>query len=300
MEANKFWLFDVFTRKRYFGNQLAIVDSQAKLSTETMLRIAAEFGYSETVFMECSGTGETDFDMRIFTPTTELDFAGHPTLGAIAKWLMVDLKPSPGEEKTVRIGQNIGGVEVSGSLVSETEARCEFVLPLKPECREAPVAVGDIARMLGIKAGDIGFAGCQAMQVTAGPSFLFVPVASEKILYQAVLDTTVWEDCLASTDCPNLYVFTQTDCEHYHARMFAPAMGQAEDAATGAAAGGLAAYLNAGLHSQNSYNAGTIHQGVFLGRDSELKFQYEETLNEVRRIMVSGYAVIVAEGVLYV
>lgn len=292
----RYRILDVFAKQPFSGNQLAVVDDLLHLTPAEMLKIAAEFGYSETVFLRAPATDGENYSMRIFTPTMELDFAGHPTLGATADILFKHHKTERESLRRMNIVQSVGVVDVAGQSLSDYKATCELALPFIPECREAPIPVGHIAAMLGIGHEDIGFDAYHPKHVTAGPSFLFVPLSTQDVLYRCDLDMTAWRRDLANTPCPNVYMFTQTDDHHFHARMFAPAMGQREDAATGAAAGGLAAYLN---FNGDTHDFGVIYQGKMLGRDSELSFKHARPSKGRAAIVISGSVFKVAEGLMY-
>ena len=82
-----FHLVDVFTRRPYFGNPLAVVVGATSATTEEMQRFANFMNLSETTFLLPPSTDEADYAVRIFTPTDELPFAGHPTLGTCRVWL---------------------------------------------------------------------------------------------------------------------------------------------------------------------------------------------------------------------
>ena len=78
--TRKFFITDVFSEGPYAGNQLATLPDAGDISSDEMQKIAREFNFSETTFIT-GGSLETGFDVRIFTPSSELPFAGHPTLG---------------------------------------------------------------------------------------------------------------------------------------------------------------------------------------------------------------------------
>ncbi|UCE58073.1 MAG: PhzF family phenazine biosynthesis protein, partial [Candidatus Bathyarchaeota archaeon] len=81
MEKPIFNIVDVFTEEKYAGNQLAVFRGAKALSDTEMQRIAKEMNYSETTFILSDEKHDDGYDVRIFTPETELPFAGHPTLG---------------------------------------------------------------------------------------------------------------------------------------------------------------------------------------------------------------------------
>ncbi|TMR88140.1 PhzF family phenazine biosynthesis protein [Nonomuraea basaltis] len=135
---------DVFTATPYHGNALAVVLDGEGLSTEQMQRFAAWTNLSETTFLLPPGTPEADYRVRIFTPATELPFAGHPTLGTCHAWLEAGGAPRQAGEIVQECGAGLVRVRRTGEGLA-------FQAP--PLVRSGPVEeplVERIAESLGI------------------------------------------------------------------------------------------------------------------------------------------------------
>lgn len=298
-----YYILDVFASRAFGGNQLAVVLPEEDLHTAALQQIAAEFGFSETVFLYPGASLESPSRMRIFTPKQELPFAGHPTIGTSALLL---LRPRVTQGSTrLQLAQPCGIVQVTGQVTSQVTgepkdsgtAYTELTMPFLPEEAPCPVDSSILADLLQIEAFAIGFAGYAPRIVTAGPTFLFIPLRSVEALYSVRFNLQAWTRHLEKTSFSNVYVFAHEGGDTFHARMFAPNMGQPEDAATGAAAGGLAFYLN---HDQAPapHPHALIRQGLVLGRNSELRIQYETEAGVAPRIMIGGQSVLIASGEL--
>lgn len=224
---------DVFTDAPFGGNPLAVVVDADGLTTPQMQSIAAEFGYSETTFV-CSPT-EPGFDalVRIFTPTVELGFAGHPNVGTA-------LVLAEGD-RALRFQQGAGpvGVTVRNGVAEVGAPRAFEVL--------GTLGAAEVAAVCGLPAqAIIG----EPVVATCGTAF--VVARTDRLGAAAPAGT------LAAATGVLLY----TPGEPIRARMFAPAVGVPEDPATGSAALVLAGLLGPG--------AWTIEQGVEMGRPSVL------------------------------
>jgi trans-2,3-dihydro-3-hydroxyanthranilate isomerase len=230
---------DVFTDRPFTGNPLAVVLQADGLAEEEMQRIAAEFGYSETTFV-CE-PDEPGFDarVRIFTPTMELGFAGHPNVGTA-------LVLAEGD-RTLRFQEAAGPVAVTvrGSRAEVAAPRAYRVLGEASRER--------VAAACGIAAADI--AG-DPVVATCGTPFAVAQVAD----LRAARPVTACDEHGASG------VLLYQPGDPIRARVFAPAAGVPEDPATGSAA-----LVLAGLLAQrDGAGAWQIEQGQEVGRPSRL------------------------------
>jgi trans-2,3-dihydro-3-hydroxyanthranilate isomerase len=261
-------------------------------STALLQRIAAELALSETVFLYPSPTSWREATMRIFTPTMELPFAGHPTIGTAALVFLLS-GAAPAQPVSVTLRQRCGDVQVTGSVTASGAAAAELTLPAPPEIVPCPFDDAVLAQLLNLHARAIGFESYSAALVKAGPSFVFIPLASLTDLYAAVLELPTWNTHFKGTAGENVYLFAHEGAATFHARMFGPAMGQVEDAGTGSAAGGLGAYLN---ERRLAFPRLEIRQGMKLGRNSRLGVGTVIDPAGQARITVGGHAVLVAKG----
>jgi trans-2,3-dihydro-3-hydroxyanthranilate isomerase len=281
--------YDVFTDRPFAGNPLAVVLDPPALPTDAMQAVAQELNLSETVFLRARR--DRGWDARIFTPATELPFAGHPTIGAA-----VALADAGLAADEVVLHEGIGPVPVRLHAGVAT-----LTTPGPPQ----PVDVadpGDVAGCLGLTLADL-HPDLGPRGWTAGVPFTFVAVRDVDVLGRVRVDLRQWEDAVRWSDAPDVYVLARVDGvrgERWRARMFGPALGMVEDPATGSAAAASAGYL-AGVVGEHRLAEGwTIEQGVEMGRPSEIRVQPVRRSGELVAVRVGGQAVRIGEGTLLV
>ena len=291
-------LADVFTDRPFTGNPLAVFPAAAEIPPGLMPRIARELNLSETVFVLPPDAPEHTAKLRILTPDSELPFAGHPTLGAACVLLSLGTAGFDGDEGTVVFEEGVGPVPVhvrreGGGF------RARLSVPGAPEFGPEPPDRDTLARLLSIPPDAIGDGDLAPMAVSWGVPYLFIPVRDRRTLGRVRVNTAVWEDAVAGFWAPHLYVITR-DVEHagsgIRARMSAPAMGIAEDPATGAAAAALAAYLWRHAPAPGGPLAFRIEQGFEMGRPSLIDVEGEVATGVLAGVRVGGSCVIVGSG----
>lgn len=289
-----YFILDVFTRDRLAGNPLAVVLKADGLSGARMQAIAGEFNLSETVFVLAPKDERHTNALRIFTPTAELPFAGHPTVGA-AVLLGLQSRMS-----AVRLELGVGLVTAVMERIDRRTGEAKFALPRLPErVGEAPPD-GQLAERLGLSGGDIGFGDLRAAQYSAGNPFYLVPVRDATALQSIVLERRGWAETFTGGR-GSVYVFTQTPDERgndYAARMFYVAHGAGEDAATGSAAAALIGLLAEQPRYGDGHHTIKLRQGREMGRPSLIELQFNKEQGQLRHAGIGGSAVMLAEGVL--
>jgi trans-2,3-dihydro-3-hydroxyanthranilate isomerase len=279
--------YDVFTDLPFAGNPLAVVIDPPTLDDRQMQRIAQELNLSETIFL--SGDGDDAFRARIFTPTTELAFAGHPTVGAALA--LVDEGLVDGR---VVLHEGVGPVEVTIA-----DGTATLTTPRPPTAVDT-ADPGDVMAAIGLELGDL-YPELGPRGWSVGVPFTVVGVRDVSTLGRAELDLARWRQSLQHTDAPDLYLLAPLDGprgERWRARMFGPHVGVAEDPATGAAAAAACGYL-AGLAGDGRLASGwTIEQGVEMGRPSEITVTPVRRGSELVGVRIGGRAVRVGVGSL--
>jgi trans-2,3-dihydro-3-hydroxyanthranilate isomerase len=285
-------IVDVFTERPFAGNQLAVVHGAEDLTGEQCLTLAREFGFSETTFPV--PVADDEYATRIFTPGSEIPFAGHPTLGTA--WVLRSLGRLAADEVTQVCGAGRIGVRFSSDAVE---------LSAVPRDRVGPVDHGLVADWLAdlnlsadALAGDAWLAGC-------GLTFAHIPVVADTVERARPTGRPFAEyaDRIAAqghTDDPvegiNLvHVSGQAPALEVHARVFVPGLAVPEDAATGSAAVGLGIALVASglLPDGGRYD---ITQGVELGRPSRLHGRVEVSGGAASMCRVAGQVHPIASG----
>jgi trans-2,3-dihydro-3-hydroxyanthranilate isomerase len=270
---------DVFCARPLEGNPVAVFTDAAGLDGETMQRVARELNLSETVFVLDDDGNGADAAVRIFTPSVEMPFAGHPVLGT-AFVLGIDR-----ELDTVRLLTGAGIVPVSlrregGEIVY---GEMEQPIPRWSACE----AERELLAALGVER-----AGMPIEIYDNGPRHVYVELADA----DAVAFVRPDMRALASVGEFGVSCFAVLDGgARVKTRVFAPALGVSEDPATGSAAGPLAVHL--ARHGRTEFGQTiAIQQGVEIGRPSVLRASAEGSAESVARVVVGGGAVIVARG----
>ena len=253
-----FTLVDVFTDVPFAGNQLCVVAAPPDdLDSATMQVLAREIGFSETTYV--TAVREGGYDVRIFTPVSELPFAGHPTLGTAFALARLGVVPA-----SVVQTSTVGDVPVEVDLGAGTATM-----------RQLPAVFGEplddrvaVAAAAGVEPDDLGPG--PIVPVSTGIVHLMVPVGGEDALRGASREDRGCVDVCARAGVESLYLFAVRGRGDVIARMFDRSAEIGEDPATGSAAGPLGAYL-AEHDAAGMPGHMTIAQGAAVGRPSSME-----------------------------
>jgi len=285
----KFVICDVFTEKAFGGNQLAVFPDARGLGEGAMRALAREFNFAETTFVLPPQDPGHFRRVRIFTPKVELPFAGHPTVGTAAVLATLGLSST----NEVVLEEGIGPVVVE----LELGGRAPFArLVLEKEVDSPP---GVPARAAAAAALSLPEAAVRdAWFASVGVPFCFIELAERAAVDRASLDRAAWSEHFARAWASSLYLFAgeRAPGSRLYARMFAPAYGIEEDAASGSACAALAGRLASRLSEREGSYTWRIDQGVAMGRPSLIEASAEKQAGRVARLKVGGYSVIVGEG----
>jgi trans-2,3-dihydro-3-hydroxyanthranilate isomerase len=273
----RYVIADVFTDTPLEGNQLAVFTDGRGVDDDLMQRLALEIGFSETVFLlppESGGHAR----IRIFTPRAELPFAGHPTLGTA---FVLGASTQLGLIR-LETGSGIVPVELerdgSGRIVF---GRMEQPIPTVDEVADATAFLG----ALGVEGSEL-----PVERYNNGVVYVFVALPSEDAVAALRPDL----EALAAFGSTGVVCFAGSGLR-WKTRMFAPADGVGEDAATGSAAGPLACHL--ARHGRIAWGDEIeIAQGAEIGRPSRLFARADGGDGLIDRVEVGGSAVVVARG----
>ena len=271
MTRHEYALLDVFTDRKFGGNQLAVFRDGTRVPESSMQPIAKELNLPETVFVLPAEKGG-DHRLRIFTPARELPFAGHPTVGA-AFFL------SGGADVSLRIEEKVGtlAVTVRGGFT-------EMEQPV-PTFKPGPDRSA-LAEMLSLGPND--FETSLPVEIgSSGNEFIFAALRGIDAIQRA-----------APRDLADAaFVFTRETVapdSTVHARMFAGWQGVREDPATGSACGPLGAYLV--RHGVSDGKRIVVEQGFEMGRPSLLYVRVAGTKARIDSVHVGGRAVLTGGG----
>ena len=286
-----FHIVDVFSATPFGGNQLAVLPDAAGISTEGMQKIAREFNFGETAFVLPKNDPNT-YRVRIFTPRTELDFAGHPSVGTACALVM---KQHVRLSDPIRLilEENVGPVIVD---VAPRNGGFHGTLTLSAKI-EAPAGApspADLAAVLSIEPAEVS----QVFFAGVGVPFCFAQLSSNEVVDRAAINRAAWAATLSRAWSPQIYFFAGNlqDGGKLYARMWAPAMGIEEDIATGAACAALVGAMASKPDFRETAYRLSIQQGVLMGRRSEIEAEARKTDEVVTSVSVGGATTYVASG----
>ncbi|HMF43726.1 MAG TPA: PhzF family phenazine biosynthesis protein [Polyangia bacterium] len=270
-------LCDVFTDRPLAGNALAVFTDADEIDGATMQALARETNLSESAFVLRASHAGADAAIRIFTPTMELPFAGHPTLGTAFVLSARD------QRNVIKLETGRGVVTVS---LSREDGRPGFgwmtqPLPRIEPYREAPA----LMTALGVSGSNL-----PVDLYDNGPQYVYVGLERPEDVAALTPDLTR----LAALGSTGFSVFARNGST-WKCRVFAPGEGIPEDPATGAAAGPLAVHL--ARYGRIAFGDEiVIAQGIEIGRPSTLHARIRGTRDRLDSVEVGGHAVIVGHG----
>ena len=285
--AHRYVVVDAFATEPLLGNPVAVFFAAADLTSTQMQRIAREMNLSEVTFL-LPPSGDADARVRVFTPVNELPFAGHPLLGtavAVALEQQVDrlcFETAMGVvpfdiDRTVAEGRPGAGVAYASMAQP---------IPVWHPYEQADALLA----ALGLASSTL-----PVEMYRNGPRHVFVGLPDADALSALRPDhraLSAFPDMAANCFAP--------EGDRWRTRMFSPAYGVVEDAATGSAAGPLAIHLARHGHAKYGQTV-EIHQGVEIGRRS-IMFADADAGDggEITQVRVSGYGAVAAEGTIHV
>lgn len=304
MKEYEYTLVDVFTNKQFGGNPLAVFENAEDLTTEIMQLIANELNLSETTFVLSPSSPNKTKKLRIFTPKLELPMAGHPTIGTAYVLASKEIIPIKEGFNEWVLEEGVGDIPVTVYKENNYITKSEMEQPIA-EFGETFTDIDLISQLLSLEKADI-VQTLPIISVSSGVPFLFIPIKSLEAMKKLNFRTDVWQEHFSThLNRQHIFTFTTETVEknsQVHSRMFAPAMGIAEDSATGGASGPLGAYLiKYGVIP--SAAEGVYHirseQGFEMGRPSYIDITIHKSNNDIQKIKVGGPAIIIGSGKIY-
>jgi trans-2,3-dihydro-3-hydroxyanthranilate isomerase len=300
----QFYQADVFTDVAFGGNPVAVFPDAANLTDIELQQIAREMNLSETVFVLPPSDPSAVVKIRIFTPTQEIPFAGHPVIGTF--FVLGSLKRLALREPVTRVLQecNLGVFPVD---IQAKDGQITKVVMSQPqpqfldllENRDDQFA---LARALNVPRQQITEAKWPIQVVSTGFPVIIVPVRTLTAVRSIVPDVSAVAELCQQYGANGIMVFSTMTVEEQatvHTRMFAPLVGIVEDPATGSASGALGAYLvNHGVVEVGPLTEIIAEQGYEIERPSRILIYVESEDDAIQTVKVGGQAVMVMEGTL--
>ena len=318
----EFVTIDVFTTERYFGNPLAIVNvpKGSTLDQAQKQIIAGEFNLSETVFLHAEDSSRDGRQVDIFTPSMELNWAGHPTIGTLC-YIGHLARAKEQSDQPIKLLAKAGTVDAHYDHRSQV-ARAEVPHNVHIHARKIspstilktqPQLDGALQRIITSNSSVEQYKDIPIVSIVKGASFLLVRLPSvsdylEKLTLHPAPVAPASNDVLDEGWTPSFlglcfYVILENS-EHgvvkIRSRMIEPEI--LEDPATGAAACSLCSYLALEAGGRGATSAYEIEQGVEMGRRSQIKVQVtlDDTGKAIKQVTISGSAVLVTQGTIHV
>ncbi|WMS43701.1 PhzF family phenazine biosynthesis protein [Acuticoccus sp. MNP-M23] len=286
--THSYQIFDVFASAPLEGNPLAVVYDAGDLPGEAMQAIAKAFNLSETIFLMPPEDAANTHKARIFTPTMEMPFAGHPTVGGA-----VAAARRAGGLATVSLELPAG---VTRCTIAPDASGATVVAPQIPALEDGVVSTSVLAGVLGLDEAELGFGAYKPVRATSGPRWTVTPVASADRLAAIRLDTNAIKALGAGYE--SLYVIAPTGEGAFQCRMFAPEHNIYEDPATGSAAVAFAALFAQWGGAGDGTHELTFLQGVEMGHRAVLRLGIDIADGAVTEVRLSGDVVLMAEGTM--
>lgn len=279
-----FYIVDVFTKKKYAGNQLAIFLEAEALSDEQMQKIAREINFAESTFITKLDVENNSATIRIFTPEHEMKFAGHPIIGT--SWVLMN-KIFVNQPRNITLNVPIGEIPVnqSGDLVWLQAAQPQFLDTFSAEgfLSFSNLSSADFDDEFSIQ------------EVTTGSAFVIVPLKNKKALENLILDKdkmNEWLQVNCKTNHRALCFYCLEDAKLISRMLCVENNQLIEDAATGSASTCLQAFL---LKYYSPEIKIVNHQGDFINRPSQIYFDGKLTENHFD-IKIGGETQFIAKG----
>ncbi len=295
----QYFLCDIFTDTRFGGNQLAVLPNAEGLGDEKMQKIAREFNLSETTFVFPAEAGHTR-KVRIFTPTTEVPFSGHPNIGTAFALATSGEFGEIGSTMQVYFEEKAGLVPVSISKSPGKPLICRMAAPEKLSLG-AITTPQSLAAAVSLDPSDIITDTHHPTVASVGLPFLFTELKDRDCLRRAEIDPKKLHALVREGGSANIHLYVRSgDDVDIRARVFAPLEGVPEDPATGSANCALAGILSHHDEAPNGRFQWRIAQGVEMGRPSVLYAEAKKENGTVVKTAVGGACVLVAEGFITV
>ena len=295
----RYYICDVFTDRRFGGNQLAVLIDARGLTDDQMQQIAREFNFSETTFvLPPEGNGVRN--VRIFTPSGEIPFAGHPNIGTAFVLTSVGELEAFENTREIVFEEKAGSVPITLCAPEDGPLWCELEAPEKISLGTA-VPVETLATAISLPVDEIVTDTHLPRVASVGLPFVVAELRDRSSLERVKPDLNGFEEIADLGIAPDVHLYTRSNDEYdFRTRMFAPFHGVLEDPATGSANCALAGLLSHYDASLSGTFEWWIAQGVEMGRPSLLKARSEKKDGEVVSTKIGGTCVMVSEGEIFV
>ncbi|MBP1885304.1 PhzF family phenazine biosynthesis protein [Sinorhizobium mexicanum] len=303
MTKVSFVTVDVFTSERFAGNQLAVIPDARGLSEAQMQAIATEFGYSEVTFVLPPDDPANTARVRIFTPTTEVPFAGHPNVGTAFVLGRQSEVFGRVPSDHLRFEEKAGLVEIALLRQDSVVTGARIVAPQQLVVGPA-IDAATIAACASLPPASMSDRCHAPVRISVGLPFAVAEVRDVETLATARPNVSAFDEANGryplAEDSFSLFLYARTQQHPWQirARMFAPLDNVIEDPATGSASAALGAYLVSLVPEADAEVEIVVEQGVEMGRRSLIMVGVSKREGSISKVGISGDCVTVMRGTI--
>lgn len=287
-----FYIVDVFAIEKYTGNQLAVF-TDANISDAEMQKLAQEMNYSETTFITSENPVNNGYNVRIFTPNSEIPFAGHPTLGTA---FIIQQQIIKQVVEKVILNLQVGQIPITFIYAENNQVDVLWMRQNQPDFYQF-FSKEEIAPLLSLEVDDLDD-NFPIQEVSTGLPFFIVPLKNKFALQKAKVNKELFFKFVENTTAKAILIFCP-ECKYEEndlsVRVFVDYYGIPEDPATGSANGCLAGYLLKYNYFGNDEINIKVEQGYEINRPSLLLLKGRKNQDEIE-VNVGGKVIAIAQG----
>lgn len=297
-----YYITDVFTNRIFNGAQIAVFPKADGLNAEKMALIARELNLSETVFIFTKNNGTHIRRMRIFSPLSEINFGGHPVIGAAYVLGMcgdIDLSAAV---TPVIFEQNAGNVEANISSRDGKPYFVQFTRKVSSITDRFAPSDEELAEFLGLEQSELDHKKYSPRLVSCGYPYLIVPVWNYESVRKARFNYSAWSQSTApQTAAQEILLFAPKspfpDAD-FNLRLFGPNIALTEDPPVGSALPAFCSYLCSFEHTRKGTHTFAVDRGDEHSRRSVINLEMDHKGAEFLTVRVGGEAVLFSEGMI--
>lgn len=298
--SQQYFIADVFTDKAFSGAQIAVFPQAESMDEDRMQLLARELNLTETVFVTKSDSAEVDYQMRIFTPLTEVKFAGHPIIATA--YALVECGEIDTAQDAVKLimRQPSGDVEVNITLQDGKVSLVQFSQKVSSVIDRFTPSDSELAEFLGLEVNDLDHKKYSTRLVSAGFPYLVVPVWRYESVRKAKFNFAAWSQSAApQTAAQEILLFAPKSPyqdANFNARLLGPNIGPNDDPPVGTAMPAFASYLCSFDFTQLGTHTFAVDRGDLHNRRSVINIEMDHKAQSDLNLRIGGGAVLVAEG----
>ena len=299
-----YYTLDVFTDEIFQGAQVAVFPQAEGLPEEQLSRIARELNLSETAFIYESDEKNNAFKVRIFTPTGEIAFAGHPILAIANVLAEIGKITLEGDYTSITLKQKSQDIIANISMDDSGKRFVQFTLQSTPVVDRFTPTGSELAKLLSINENDIDHTNYHTRLVSSGLPYLIVPLKSQEAVEKVRFDIKAWGESTAPAMAAHeILVFsakTNSDDSNFHGRLIGPRIGVHEDPPIGSTMPAFAGYLASHDHIREGTYSFVIDRGTLETRRSLLHIEMDKRSGRPLTLRVGGDSVLVSKSELLI